>query len=224
MKIRIRELFNKVLFFNKPEENVVKLKIIEEAKYLSIPLNTDVFINDFFNFVPTITTINPNTGILAGGTTITITGTNLTDTSSVTVDGVAATGVTVVSGTSVTCNTPAGSAGAKTITVTTPGGSVSLSSAFTYTNISLFPTITSINPTSGVLAGGTTLGITGTNLTGTSSVTVGGVTATSLTNVSSVFVTAVTPAGATIGLKNITLTTPVGTATSVNAFIRPLVY
>jgi IPT/TIG domain len=301
MKLKIRELLNKVLFFSKPQENIIKLKIIEEAKYLSIPLNTDVFVNDAFNFntpiiknirpidgiggttititgthltgtssvtiggiaatsftivsatsvtavtpagsagvknvvlttlggtatstnaftyvgVPTISAINPNTGILAGGTSFTITGTNLSNTSSVTVGGVAATSVTVVSATSVTAVTPSGSAGLQTITLTTPGGTATASNAFTYTNISLFPTISSISPTSGVAAGGTTLGITGTNLTGTSSVTIGGVTATSLTNVSSVFVTAVTPAGATIGLKNITLTTPVGTATSVNAF------
>ena len=89
--------------------------------------------------MPTISSINPNTGILAGGTSFTITGTNLSNTSSVTVGGAAATSVTVVSATSVTAVTPSGSAGLQTITLTTPGGTATASNAFTYTNISLFP-------------------------------------------------------------------------------------
>ena len=178
-----------------------------------------VLLNNAFTYigVPTITTINPNTGILAGGTSFTITGTNLTGTSSVTVGGVAATSVTVVSATSVTAVTPAGTVGAKNIILITPGGTVTAPSAFTYTNISLFPAIISITPIFGVLSGGTSFTITGTNLTGTSSVTVGGVAATSVTVVSATSVTAVTPAG-TVGLQTITLTTSIGTATSLNAF------
>jgi len=122
MKIRIRELFNKVLFFNKPQEDIVKLKIIEEAKYLSIPVNTDVFVNDAFNFTaPKISSIAPPSGVVAGGTTITIAGTNLSGTSSVTVGGNPAS-ITSVSDGSVTAVTPQGTAGPQTITLTTPGG------------------------------------------------------------------------------------------------------
>jgi formylglycine-generating enzyme required for sulfatase activity len=67
-----------------------------------------------------------------GGTLITITGTNLTGASSVTVGGVAATSVVVVSSTSITAVTPAGTAGAKTVAVTTAGGTASLTNGFTY--------------------------------------------------------------------------------------------
>ena len=81
---------------------------------------------------PTITSITPTSGSTAGGTTITITGTNLTSATSVTVGGVAATSVVVVSSTSITAVTPAGSIGVVSVALTTPGGTASLASAFTY--------------------------------------------------------------------------------------------
>ena len=81
---------------------------------------------------PTVSSVSPATGSTAGGTPITITGTSLTGATSVTVGGVAATSVVVVSSTSVTAVTPAGTVGAKSVAVTTPSGTASLASAFTY--------------------------------------------------------------------------------------------
>ena len=81
---------------------------------------------------PTITSIAPISGPTAGGTPITITGWDLAGATSVTVGGVAATSVVVVSSTSITAVTPAGTVGAKSVAVTTPGGTESLASAFTY--------------------------------------------------------------------------------------------
>ena len=81
---------------------------------------------------PSISSVSPSSGTTLGGTAITITGTSLTGASSVTVDGVAATSVNVVSSTSITAVTPAGSAGAKSVAVTTAGGTASLPSAFTF--------------------------------------------------------------------------------------------
>ena len=83
---------------------------------------------------PSISSITPNYGPTAGGTTITITGTALTDASAVTVRGKAATSVTVVNDTTVTAVTPAGSVGAANVQVTTPGGTATISGAFTYGN------------------------------------------------------------------------------------------
>ena len=60
--------------------------------------------------------------LLVGGTPITITGTNLTGTSVLTIGGIGATTVIVANPTTVTAITPAGTAGAKTISLTTPGG------------------------------------------------------------------------------------------------------
>ena len=164
--------------------------------------------------LPTITTVSPTSGPLAAGTSFTITGTNLTGATSVKVNGVAATSVLVVSATSITAKTPAGTAGAKSLTVTTAGGTATKASAFTYVAA---PTITSIAPTSGTTLGGTAFTITGTNLTGATSVKVNGVAATSVVVVSATSITARTPAG-TAGAKSLTVTTAGGTATKASAF------
>jgi formylglycine-generating enzyme required for sulfatase activity len=84
---------------------------------------------------PTVSSVSPTSGSTLGGTAITITGTNLTGASSVTVGGVAATSVVVVSPTSITAVTPAGTAGAKTVAVTTAGGTATVTGGFTYQSI-----------------------------------------------------------------------------------------
>jgi formylglycine-generating enzyme required for sulfatase activity len=164
---------------------------------------------------PTVSSVSPTSGSTLGGTAITITGTALTGASSVTVAGVAATSVVVVSPTSITAVTPAGAAGAKNVAVTTAGGTASLTNGFTY--VVPAPTVSSVSPASGSTFGGTAITITGANLTGASSVTVGGVAATSVVVVSSTSITAVTPAGAA-GAKNVAVTTAGGTASLTNGF------
>jgi formylglycine-generating enzyme required for sulfatase activity len=84
---------------------------------------------------PTVSSVSPTSGSTLGGTAITITGTNLTGASSVTVGGVAATSVVVVSPTSITAVTPAGAAGAKNVAVTTAGGTATVAGGFTYQSI-----------------------------------------------------------------------------------------
>jgi uncharacterized protein YhjY with autotransporter beta-barrel domain len=79
-----------------------------------------------------VTAISPASGPTAGGTTISITGTHLTGTSFVLVDGVPATGMTVVSDTLVTAVTPAGAAGPADVVVAALSGPVTLPGAFTY--------------------------------------------------------------------------------------------
>jgi hypothetical protein len=128
------------------------------------------------------------------------------------VGGVAATSV-VATATSITAKTPAGTVGAKDVVVTTVGGVATKAGAFTYIAL---PTISTVAPINGPIAGGTNITITGTNLTGATSVKVGGVAATLLSNTSTL-ISARTPAG-TAGLKSITVTTAGGTATKANAF------
>lgn len=84
------------------------------------------------NDAPNITSISPATGSTAGGTAVTITGTDFTGATGVTIGGAAATSVVVVSDTSITCVTPARTAGAKDVVVTTPAGSDTLTGGFTY--------------------------------------------------------------------------------------------
>ena len=59
---------------------------------------------------PTVSSVSPNSGSTAGGTAVTITGTNFAAGATVTFGGTAATNVVVVSGTQITATTPAGSA------------------------------------------------------------------------------------------------------------------
>jgi hypothetical protein len=80
----------------------------------------------------TIDKISPATGAAAGGTAITLTGTNYTPGATVTVGGAAATNVTVVSEKKITCTTPAGTAGARDVVVTTDAGTVTKTGGFTY--------------------------------------------------------------------------------------------
>lgn len=82
---------------------------------------------------PTVTSLNITTGPTAGGTAVTITGTNFVSGATVDLGGNAATSVVVVGATSITCVTPAHAAGAVAVTVTNPDmQSGSLSNAFTF--------------------------------------------------------------------------------------------
>lgn len=81
---------------------------------------------------PEFSSIDPATGSTAGGTAVTIMGTNFSQDAAVTVGGTAATSVTVVSSAEITATTPAGTAGAQDVVVTTAGGSATGTGAFTY--------------------------------------------------------------------------------------------
>ena len=163
---------------------------------------------------PTVTAVSPPAGPVAGGTLVTLTGTGLTGTTGVTFDGVAATGVTVVDATTLTALTPGHAAGAVDVSVTTVGGSGTLDDGFTYVAP---PTLASVNPADGPAAGGTTVTITGTGLTGTTDVTFDGVPATGVLVVDDSTVTATTPAHVA-GLVDVSVTTAGVTDTLVNAF------
>ncbi|ABE40229.1 Outer membrane autotransporter barrel [Rhodopseudomonas palustris BisB5] len=161
---------------------------------------------------PTIGTISPNSGPTAGGTSVTITGTNLSGVTSVTIGGAAATLGSNTS-TSIVITTPAGTAGARDVVLTTAGGSVTSTGGFTY---AAAPTISTVTPSSGSTGGGTSVTITGTNLSGVTSVTVGGTAATLGTNTSTSIVIT-TPTG-TAGARDVVLTTAGGSVTSTGGF------
>ena len=79
------------------------------------------------------------------------------------------------------------------------------------------PTITSITPASGLLSGGSTITITGTNFTGATAVDFGTTAATSFTVVSNTEITAVVPSTKTPGLTKVTVTTPEGVSSSTSS-------
>ena len=113
---------------------------------------------------PTVTSLLPTSGPVPGGTSVTITGTNFTGATAVTFGVTAATSVTVNSATSITATSPAGT-GTVDVTVTTPGGTSATGSGDQFTYLST-PTVSAVSPNGGPPAGGTTVTITGTNLTG----------------------------------------------------------
>ncbi|MEI5679504.1 MULTISPECIES: putative Ig domain-containing protein [unclassified Mesorhizobium] len=279
---------------------------------------------------PTITGIAPPSGPSAGGTTVTITGTDFTDASAVSFGGTAASSFTVDSNTQITATTPAHAEGPVDVVVLTPSGGDTATGAFTYTapvlpSLSISdvtvsegnsgqtwavftvsidqatstavtmdiasadgtaiagddyltnavssvgispgvtsrqfdvrilgdtlnepdetffvnvtnvvgatvvkgqgvgtivnddvaaPTIASVAPTSGTTEGGTSVVITGTDLTGATAVTFGGTEATSFTVDSATQITATTPTHAE-GAVDVVVTTPGGSATATGAF------
>jgi hypothetical protein len=165
---------------------------------------------------PTVTGLSPNSGPAAGGTSVTITGTNFSGVTAVKFGTSNATSYTVVSTTQITAVSPAGS-GTVYVTVAAAGGTSGAvaASQFTYTGGGTGPAVTAINPASGPAAGGTTVTITGANFTGATAVRFGSTNAPSFTVVSATQITAVSPAGT--GTVHITVTTPSGTSASTSA-------
>ena len=167
-----------------------------------------------YTVAPVVTSISPTTGSTAGGPIVTITGTGLTGATAVNFGGTAATGVTVVNDTTVTATSPAHSVAAVDITVTTAGGTSATGAGDMYSYVATAqPTVTSISPTTGSTAGGTTVTITGTGLTGATAVRFGGTAATGVTVVNGTTVTATSPAHIA-GAHNVFVVTPGGTSAS----------
>ena len=161
---------------------------------------------------PTMTAVSPSSGSVLGGQRVTITGTNMSFGASVAFGETSAT-VVDFSYTTVTVVTPAMPAGSYDISLTTPGGTTTGVKAFTFLAL---PTITGLSPMSGPLSGGDRVTITGANLEGVSSVTIGGVAATIVEGTES-SVTVVTPA-MPAGAHEVSVTTDAGTATASRPF------
>ena len=166
---------------------------------------------------PFVGSVAPTIGPASGGTTLTIQGTNLENTLSVTVGGVATT-ILSKSSNRVMAKTQSGTIGQANLVVTTTSGSVIKSSAFTYTNGGGYvPTITSLTPNSGDANGGTLVTIQGTNFLNTMSVSFSG-TESSFGINSNTEIMAITPTGNS-GLGNIVITTYQGeSCTAEDAF------
>lgn len=160
---------------------------------------------------PAIASFAPASGPV--GTTVTITGSNFTGASALTLNGAAVANFTVVDAATLTFVVPAG-ATSGLVAVTTPGGTATSASAFTVTVAA--PTIASFTPTSG--GPGTTVTITGTNLTGATAVSIGTLAVPNYTVVSATTITLVLPTTASSVSGLVTVTTPGGTATSATTF------
>ena len=169
--------------------------------------------------------ITPNSGTTNGGTAVTIAGTGFLAGATVKMGGTSATVLSVVNSTLITATAPAHVAGAVDVVVTnTDTKTGTLTSGYTYTAAANpAPTVTSINPATGVTTGGTAVSITGTGFLAGATVSFGGTAATGVALVNSTTITASTPAHAA-GAVNVVVTntdTKNGTLTNGYTYTAP---
>ncbi|WP_406272892.1 IPT/TIG domain-containing protein [Actinacidiphila glaucinigra] len=162
----------------------------------------------FYLNAPVLVSVSPAQGPSAGGTAVTLTGTNLSAASAVVFGATPATGYTVDSPTQITAVAPAGT-GTVAITVTTPGGT-SNSVAYSYVGS---PVLTLLTPSQGPTGAGSGVTLTGTGLATTTAVHFGAASA-AFTVLSDTTVAAVAPAGAA-GTVPVDVTTSGGTSNSL---------
>jgi len=145
---------------------------------------------------PTVTGVNPISGI--EGDPVTITGTGLATVSTVSFNGAIQTVFQSVSDTQIKTSVPIGAPnGTNAVVVTTSGGTTNGGSFTVNPPPATVHEITSISPTSGPV--GTVVSINGTGLTGVTGVTIGGVAATQFTSNSSTSVSVAVPPDAVSG-------------------------
>lgn len=170
--------------------------------------------SDLFSYgAPTVTSVTPNQGPTAGGTTVTVSGSGFVPGEAVHFGSTAGTNLVVLSGGTLLVTAPSEAAATIDVTVvnSAPGTGTSATSAadqFTYVAA---PTVTAVSPNGGPAAGGTTVTVTGSGfVNGATTVDFGVAASTNVTVNSSTSLTAISPAGS--GAVDITVTTAGGTS------------
>jgi hypothetical protein len=166
--------------------------------------------------VPTVTSVAPSSGPLAGANTVVLTGTGFTGTTGVSVGGTAATSFFVTSDTKLSVVLPAEAAGQIDIIVTNADGAATAAAGDKYTYVAL-PTVTAISPSSGGKDGGTEVTLTGTGFAGATGVKFGSANAASFTVNSATSITAASPEVGSIGSAHITVIGVGGTSSTSSA-------
>ena len=169
---------------------------------------------------PNVTGISPTTGPLAGGTSVTITGSDFSGATAVKFGSVSATSFSVTSAASITATAPAGT-GTVDVTVVTASGKSATSAADRYTYAASVPSVTGLSPVAGPPGGGTAVTITGSGFTDATAVAFGTIPASSFSVLSDTSIRAVAPdSGITSGSTvDVTVTTPASTSTTSAADI-----
>ena len=159
--------------------------------------------------VPAVTAVSPSSGPLAGGTTVTITGSSFEGVSAVHFGASAATSFSVESPDTISAVAPAGALGTVDVTVTAVAGTspTGVADRFSYLPP---PSVAKLSVKSGAGVGRTSVTITGSNLEDATSVSFGANAATGFTVESATSITAVAPSGS--GTVNVTVTTPGGSS------------
>jgi hypothetical protein len=156
-----------------------------------------------YQLAPTITKLSAKAGATTGGTSVTITGTEFTGATQVRF-GAGAASFTVLSPTSIIATAPAHAAGTVDVTVT---NSAATSATSTKDHFKYTPIVTSVSPSSGPLAGGTRVSVTGTGFAvGATTFKFGKRAASAVTCTSSTSCEMTAPAAEAAGTVNVTAT------------------
>ena len=143
-----------------PGDVTVEVRLHPSTGSDSVATTTFTYVNK-----PALTKIAPASGPEAGGTSVHVTGSALTQTGATTgVEfGDADASVSDVTGASLKAVSPAGTGTQDvTVTVTLPGGESATSNGLPFLYVPA-PTVTSVSPTSGPVTGGTDVTVTGTH-------------------------------------------------------------
>ena len=160
---------------------------------------------------PVVSKVKPASGPTAGGTTVKVKGEHLTGAKKVLFGKAKGTKLVVKSDKKLTVVAPKHAAGPVPVRVVTQGGKSKKSVTFTYVAPIPAPTVTGVAPGAGPVTGGSVVTVTGTNLTGATSVTFGGTPGTSLSAVTATSLKVTTPPHAA-GNVDVRVTTPQGTS------------
>lgn len=154
-------------------------------------LQSDVLIDGFdYSSGPSITSVTPPNGPPGGGTIINLAGSGFVNGATITVGGNACSPVTFTDANNISCTTSSNSSGSYDVVITNPDTqSDTETNGFTYNGA---PTVTTVSPNSGPLAGGTSITISGTNFFAGATVDIGGTACTSVSVVNASTITCTT--------------------------------
>ncbi|MGW7488895.1 beta strand repeat-containing protein, partial [Streptomyces sp. NPDC054786] len=167
----------------------------------------------FYLYWPVISRLIPSAGPVGGGNVVELVGANLSTALLVHFGDAIAFPTAVSEGQLLVTAPPVVGPGTVPVYVTTVGG-VSNQLLYTY---AAAPSVTGVSPSTGPIAGGTTLVVSGTVLSRVTAVTVGGVPAVSFRAYSDTLLVVVTPPG-TPGPADLVITTPGGSVTVSGSF------
>jgi hypothetical protein len=166
-----------------------------------------------FTYGASVSHISPTSGLVTGGTTVTITGNGLAGASAVNFGSTAGT-ILSDTATQITVSSPAEAVGTVDITVVVGGVASPTSPADQFTYKYPVPSVGSLSPNVGVA--GNTVTITGTGFAGAATVSFGANPGTILTDTST-SITVTVPAGTAKSVVDVTVTGPGGTSPLTSA-------
>jgi hypothetical protein len=158
---------------------------------------------------PLVNRVSPRHGPATGGTSVVVSGKDLSGATAVDFGGKRARTFSVVSRHVILAKSPSGT-GVVDVTVTTPSGTSATGRADEFTYSTKLPVVTKVSPHHGRPAGGTTVTVTGDYFSGATTVDFGANPATAVSVFSGHELTAKSPAGT--GVVDVTVTTPLGTS------------